>query len=278
MSRKAKTLLVLDNFSLSTRGRRLSLEVYSGDCYAVMGPRGAGKSQFLAAILEEVKPAAGRCIPACRAAITAEDPNRRHTPQHVATAAGKNVDKGEIVRVLTALGLWEHRQVALSKLGPEEQMVCDLLPCLLSEEEMGLIDGHLDVLDPWMLDSVLQIMSEQSRRGRAFFVTTNQPGIAQKLGSVIVLREGSPRFAGSVPELIKAAQATQLMVETVDADAVQTMIAPFVISVQKSESGLLVRADKGQDLAAKLLLQGYGRVKSVVVREPSFEEALMALY
>ena len=199
MTRKAKTLLVLDNVSLSTRGRRLSLEVYSGDCYAVMGPRGAGKSQFLSAVLEEVKPAAGRCIPACRAAITADDPNRRHTPQHVASAAGKNVDKGEIVRVLTALGLWENRQVALSKLGPEEQMVCELLPCLLSEEEMGLIDGHLDLLDPWMLDSILQIMSEQSRRGRAFFVTTNQPGIAQK--PVVQPRERDPAAAASGPLL-----------------------------------------------------------------------------
>jgi hypothetical protein len=55
------------------------------------------------------------------------------------------------------------------------------------------------------------------------------------------------------------------------------MVEPFVTSVRVSGRRLVMQAEDGQEVAARLLTNGYGLVRSVVVKEPSLEEALIQL-
>ncbi|MCH8980136.1 MAG: hypothetical protein IH945_12975, partial [Armatimonadetes bacterium] len=52
---------------------------------------------------------------------------------------------------------------------------------------------------------------------------------------------------------------------------------PFVTGIRVSGRRLVLQTEDGQEVAARLLTQGYGVVRSVVVKEPSLEEALIQL-
>ena len=55
------------------------------------------------------------------------------------------------------------------------------------------------------------------------------------------------------------------------------MIEPLAVSVKVVRGGMIVSAAKGQETVAKLLTEGYGSVRSVVLREPTLEEAVLSL-
>ena len=272
-----KPVLTFEQYSLADKGEFLNLELYTGDVYAVIGRAGSGKTLFLETILGEQKPHCGTIV-AMGSIISAEysSGKARQTPFGVAKAS---VGKGSrrIADALTALGLWDARNIHLNKLTPGMVVACDLLPCLLSEDDVVLIDCHLDLLDPWALDGAYEEMFQLAEEGTAFIVATNRPEIAERLGNVIVLQEGQTKYAGPVEKLVSSVEPTELIVEADDLSTVTTMVEPFVTGVRVSGRRLVLRAEDGQEVAARLLTQGYGVVRSVVVKEPSLEEALMQL-
>ncbi len=271
--------LVLDGLALEEGRRTLSLEVLAGDLWAIVGEAGSGKSRFFEVLLGEAKAAKGSFQTSGEFAIAGPPAmGRRQTPQSIAKSAAGRGDSAQIVQILTSLGLWDVRQEPLAKLTSSQTVAVELLPCLLSDADLILIDGHLDVLDPWVLESVLEAMFVIASRGAAFLIATNQPSLAQRLGSLIVWRDSEARFAGSARDLIRAARPVELLIETSDASTVATMVEPFAIEVRPTEGGLIVTAPDGQALAARLLTLGYGSVRAVVVREISFAEALLAVY
>jgi len=274
-----KPRLVLEGLALEEGRRSLSLEVLPGDMWAVVGEAGSGKSRFFDVLLGEAKPAKGNVVSASSMDIAAPPAaGRRQTPQVIAKNASTPEDSAKIVHVLTSLGLWDVRQEPVSKLTSSQLVAIELLPCLLSDAGLVFIDGHLDVLDPWVLESVLEVIFELAGEGKAFLVATNQPSLAQRLGSLIVWRDSEARFAGTARELIRTSRPVELLVETSDASTVATMVEPFAIEVRPTEGGLIITTPDGQDLAARLLTHGYGSVKAVVVREISFTEALLGIY
>ncbi len=250
-----------------------------GDLWAVVGEAGSSKSRFFEVLLGEAKAAKGSYQTLGTVAIAGPPPaGRRQTPQSVAKSASDRGDSALMVQVLTSLGLWDVRQEPLSKLTSSQTVAVEILPCLLADADLILIDGHLDVLDPWVLEPVLEAIFSLASRGAAFLIATNQPSLAQRLGSLIVWRDSEARFAGTAQDLVRAARPVELLIETSDASTVATMVEPFAIEVRPTEGGLIVTAADGQELAARLLTLGYGSVRAVVVRETSFAEALLAVY
>ena len=66
-------------------------------------------------------------------------------------------------------------------------------------------------------------------------------------------------------------------VSAIDQPAVKAIVQPFSVSMREEGEDLVIEAQEGQELAANLLLQGYGNVRCAVHRPPTMEEALMTL-
>jgi hypothetical protein len=58
---------------------------------------------------------------------------------------------------------------------------------------------------------------------------------------------------------------------------VRQLAEPFVVEVSETPQGLTLRTAEGQALAAKLLTEGYGVVKSIHTRPKTLAETLQEL-
>ena len=274
----SKPVLALENFALSNEGEMLNLELYGGDVYAVIGRAGSGKTLFLDTILGDEKPACGTItVNGTIIATEYSTGKARQTPFGVAKASASKDNQRRIADALAALELWDARNVHLNKLSQGMVVACDLLPVLLSDDDIVLIDGHLDLLDPWALNGVFEELFHLAEEGTAFIIATNRPELAERLGNIIVLQEGQTKYAGTVDELVRSVEPTEIIVEADDLSTVRSMVEPFVTGVRISGRRLVMKAEDGQEVAARLLTQGYGVVHSVVIKEPSLEEALIQL-
>ncbi len=275
---KSNPVLLLDKFALAHDGDLLNLELHGGDVYAIVGRSGSGKTLLLDTIIGEEKPACGEVVvQGTVVAAQYSSGKSRSTPFGVAKASASKDNQRRIADALASLGLWDARNVPLHKLTTGMVVACDLLPVLLSDADLVLIDGHLDLIDPWALDGAFEEMFRLAEEKTAFLVATNRPEMAERLGNLIVLVEGKMKYAGSVENLVRSVEPTEIVVEADDLSTVTTMVEPFVTSVRVSGRRLVMSAEDGQEVAARLLTNGYGLVRSVVVKEPSLEEALIQL-
>lgn len=273
-----KVLVRFSSVTFRPKGRTMSFEIRPGDNYAVMGPACSGKSRLAECALGEAEPEEGKVSSKCASVAPDDGPkNRRTTPLSLAKAAAKKADSERLVGALSALGLTEVRDRPIGQLTTGQLVACNLLPCFVQDSELVVIDGHLDVLDPWLLDRILDLIEDDVNNGRAYLIVTNQPAIAERLGHVIVLSGGEPVFAGSVRELIQSCRPAELTVECNDGTTVRGIAEPFSLSVKAAPGKLELTTHSGQGLAARLLTHGYGNVKSVIVREPTLAEALARL-
>lgn len=275
---KSTPVLMLDKFALASEGELLNLELHGGDVYAVVGRAGSGKTLFFDTIIGDEKPACGEIV--MQGTVTSaqySSGKSRQTPFSVAKASASKDNQRRIADVLAALGLWDARNVALHKLTTGMVVACDLLPVLLSDADLVLIDGHFDLLDPWALDGAFEEMFRLAEEKTAFLVATNRPELAERLGNIIVLSEGQVKYAGAVDKLVRSVEPTEIVVEADDLSTIKTMVEPFVTGLRISGRRMVLQAEDGQEVAARLLTNGYGVVRSVVVKEPSLEEALIQL-
>lgn len=275
---KSAPVLLLDKYALANEGDLLNLELHGGDVYAIVGRAGSGKTLLFDTIVGEEKPACGDVVvQGTVLAAQYSSGKSRATPFSVAKGSANKENQRRIADVLAALGLWDARNVPLHKLTTGMVVACDLLPVLLSDADLVLIDGHLDLLDPWALDGAFEELFRLAEEKTAFLIATNRPELAERIGNIIVLVEGQVKYAGAVDSLVRSIEPTEIVVEADDLSTVTTMVEPFVTGVRVSGRRLVLQAEEGQEVAARLLTNGYGLVRSVVVKEPSLEEALIQL-
>lgn len=267
----------LEHVSLQKSGATLSLTIESGQLVAVVGPAASGKSRLLSVIARDERPARGsvkhssKLVVAGRPAV-----NRRTRPQEVARLANGN-DAGASAAVLSALRLWEFRNSPVSQLSDSQVAAVELIAALSSPQGAAIIDGQIDRLDPWAQVGCVNLIRQRRQAGASFVLATNRPELADSADLVVLLKENGIRFAGTLRELLKAAPPVELVVETTNPRAVRAMTAPFEVSIRESAGTITITTAEHQELAAKLALDGYNDIRTIVVREQSVAEALGAL-
>jgi len=269
-------LVGLEHLSLRPDGPTLTLSVGLGQSLSIAGPAASGKSRLLRVLAGRERPSQGAVQLRGQAVFAGESGlPRRAKIQSLARKGSTSVQRA--TEVLSATRLWECRSLSVNELSPSQEAAADLLEPLLSEDDLVCIDGQLDVLDPWALRGVLDLMRRQMTGGRTFAVVTNRTDLISEFEALIVLRDSQVRFAGSVADLLRSGPPHEIEVATENQAAVRALISPFEVRVSPTETGLRLEAPEGQEIASRLLLEGYGDVKYVVVRRPTIDEALRAL-
>ena len=271
-------LVVLDNLTLLEGADPISALFEAGQCWAIMGRAGAGKSLLIDVLLTETEPVDGSVTWACDYDFADIDQrNRRVSPQKIASqAAGRDADRATIA--LKALHLWEDREAPAADLTPSQTIASGLLECLAGTSPVCLIDGYLDALDPWArADAVALVKHQAETEDRCFIVVTALEEVAERLGHMLVLQYGSPVFSGPVRDLAAQARPIEYEIETDDRSTMKSMAEPLALTIRDTEHGLIFQAKPGQENAVKLLLQGYGTIKAIAIREPRLGDALRQL-
>ncbi|HSI74034.1 MAG TPA: ATP-binding cassette domain-containing protein [Fimbriimonas sp.] len=259
-------VLSLEHFSLSQTGPTLTMSVGTGQWLAIAGPASSGKSYLLRVLAGHEKADQGSFR--ARGTIEYAEPDALSRRSKVQTLTRDS-------EAFVATGLSERRHMAVSELTSSELAAAELLAVLSSDSNLLLIDGQLDRLDPWTLESVLQRL--RSRSEATVIVATNRPDLLARFEALIVLRDRQVRFAGSPDELLRRVSDHHLTISTENQSGVQAVASPFEVSVEHGNGEVRLQAPEGQELAARLLLEGYGDVKLIVSRPPTIEEALLTL-
>jgi ABC-type multidrug transport system ATPase subunit len=269
-------ILGLEHLGLRHGGSTLTLSVPLGQSLAIVGPAGSGKSFLLRTVAGLEIPIQGSVHIRGRVSIAGSGaPGRRTKVQSMARRSTASLQRA--TEALSATRLWEYRNAFVADLTPSQAAAAELLECFSAESELVFIDGQLDILDPWTLESVLGFIRSQMGRGRTFVVATNRTELIPEIGSLIILNDLSVRFAGSVEDLLRAGPPHTLDVYTDNDRGVRAIVSPFEVRISPFQGGLRMEASQGQELAAKLLAEGYGDVRFVIVRPPTVQEALQTL-
>jgi len=271
-------VLSLEHLAIASTGPTLSLSVPAGQLLGIFGQAASGKTHFLQVIAGVEKPSQGSVRIHARIAAASSDGLSRRTKVQALVPRGDLTPKGiRISDLLYLLRLGEVRHRAISDLSPGQYAACELFAPLTSDADLVLIDGQLDQLDPWTLREVLKVMHRMQALGTTFVVATNRSDLLAHFDAVIVLREMQVRFAGSIEDLRRLGPTQTVQVSTERQQGVRALASPFQVSVTKTDDGFCFATPEGQELSAKLLLEGYGDVQFVVTRPSSLEEALLSL-
>ena len=103
-----------------------------------------------------------------------------------------------------------------------------------------------------------------------------RPDLVDQCDLVVVVNAGMVKHAGRVSDLRTKAEH-QIEVVSERQQGVRAVVEPFCIEVRHQNGSMMLRAADGQQLAAKLLLEGYGDVQYIVHRQPTLEECLLGL-
>lgn len=175
-----------------------------------------------------------------------------------------------LAEALDATGLRHDRAQPIATLGPSGAILAELASASLGDEPILFVDDLFDRLDPWRRT---EVRDHLKRRATVVFAT-HALDFAGTCDLVAVVADRLPIFFGSPEELVSTEPVQRFEVETSRGGAVAALVAPLAVDVTEEGDRLVFRARQGQEAAVRLLLAGYGDVRSFVTRTPSFAEAV----
>jgi len=269
-------ILRLKSVGLAANGPVLTLSLARGQSVAIVGPAASGKTRLLRYMSGQEAPPTGQIELMAKGCWPAPVKDKKATPQQLARTGSQAGQTNRATEALNATRLWDHRQTPISELSPSQVVACEMLHALSCEDGLICSDGHLDHLDPWALRSVFALVRNRLASGCSAAFVTNRPDVVEQCDLVVVVHKGEVRHAGRVQDLGKKTKH-ELEVVSERQVGVRALVAPFGIDVHEKGESLILHAQDGQQLAAKLLLEGYGDVKYIVHRQPTVEECLLGL-
>ena len=222
----------------------VSLDGAPGDRVVVMGPNGSGKSTLLRLVSTELTARPGSLTLFGEACESSRGDFRRtralrrrigivqDTPIHVGDLTGlengllfaelyglPRAEASSAFSVLSAsLGLDDALHVPTREYSYGMKKKLLIAEALVHDPEMLILDEPALGLDPPTRVALLRMLEERSERGVCTLVATNEPALAKKLATtVVLLHEGEVVAHGSPAELLaKVGGATRIEVYVTD--------------------------------------------------------------
>lgn len=193
----------------------INIQISKGECVAVIGPSGTGKSVFLRSIAMLEKPDSGSIY------INGTDITRKkvyinkirekmgmvyqgfHLFSHLnvlenITLAPRRVKKQDkavaeqkAMELLSLVGLMDKAQSYPHQLSGGQQQRIAIARCLAMEPEIMLFDEPTSALDPTMTREVLAIMRKLTKMGLTMLIVTHEMNFAKEVADrVVYMDEG----------------------------------------------------------------------------------------
>jgi ABC-type multidrug transport system ATPase subunit len=268
----------IDSVSLEATGPTLTLSLEAGRTLGIFGPSSSGKSKFLRAIVGHDRPVRGK-VKLAESAALAEIRvlSRRVSPLSIAKKVAGQGGATRVAEALSATHLWEERKSPISGFSNAQMAACEMMVALASPSRVLAFDGQFESLDIWTQARVLALMGKRLREGASILLVSNSISLAGRVDSLVVLNSQRIVFAGSIQALERKFPQSEISIETTHQTGVRALVQPLSIKVEKVQGGLKAQVAEGQDLAAKLLTEGYGDVKAVIWKRPSVEDLMKSL-
>lgn len=201
------------------RQRALSLvdlEVRPGEVVALIGPNGAGKSTLVAILAGALDPTVGKVVerdPPARLGWVPQRPSHygrltaRENLELFARLESVESPGDAATKMLEAVGLPDDdRPAATLSLGNQQRL--NLGIALLGSPEVLLLDEPTAALDPKQRRRLWELATQTARSGGAVvFVTQNLEELERFATRVVVLKDGSLVFDGSLERYHTAPEA-----------------------------------------------------------------------
>jgi hypothetical protein len=258
-----------EGVALGARAHSVTLDVLPGQGWAIVGSRQRDADALYAALTRLAEP--------FRGSVEAHLPSPDRFPERRRGALGaifKRMDGLASARSLTALGLWSELDRDVSSFDAESAAAVRCAHALAQPGRLLTLGRLLDPLAPGRLAGALGLLDELLSEGAAAVCATCRADVAERMGHIVAMRGPEPAFVGSAAELIQRTGASEVVVETEDPSTVATMAEPFALRVTAQPGELRIQAADGQSLAARLLTEGYGRIRAVTVRSATLQDAL----
>ena len=233
MSLSVPPLSTLAIVGASRSGRSVHLRTLAGEAPVLLAPRAWGKTR-------------------------PQDLGRR----------GKD-GASRLAEALDVAGLWHRRAEPISSLGPSGAILAEFVAQSLEDAPAIFVDDLFDRLDPWRRGHLLDHLKHRS----AVAFTTHALDLAERCDLVTLMADRQVVFSGPPADLIAAEPIQRFEVATGRGGAVAALVEPLAVDVMQEGDRLTFAARAGQEATVRLLLAGYGDVRSFVTRTPTFAEA-----
>ncbi len=252
----------------------MSFEVHRGECVALFGPSGSGKSLLLALIAGEFGLESGvlECadfakmpeLPTGRPAFTITPSKwmKRHASSWT-----------RAVYLLELLGLGEQVDTPIAGLSAGERAMLQVGGALAQQARLYLLDDPFDKADFERRRRLWMELEERCRFGAAVLFATRDPAIARHADRVLMLHQGRLIAFDTPDHLLRELHATRLEIETTDPQLIIDMLGEVEFRIIEQGDGYRLSLFADDALALQLLQQGYGNVRAVYLREPTLADA-----
>jgi len=252
----------------------MSFEIYRGECVALFGPTGSGKSLLLALIAGAIELESGTLVcadfaytpelPTGRAALTMTP--AKWMKRHASTWA-------RAVYLLELLGLGERLDTPIAELSSGERAMLQVSGALSQRAGLYLLDDPFDKADFERARHLWMELEDRCRFGAAVLFSTRDPAIARHADRVLMLHRGHMIAFDTPDNLLRDLNATRLEIETIDPQPVLDTLGVVELRIVEQSDGYRLSLAADDALALRLLQEGYGTVRSIYIREPTLADA-----
>jgi len=256
----------------------MSFDLHRGECVAVFGPSGSGKSLLLALIAGQVALAEG-VLECADFACMPELPSGRAV---FSFTPGKWMKRyafsgSRAVYLLELLGLGECVDTPIAELSAGAQAMLQVGGALAQQALLYLLDDPFDKADFERARRLWMELEDRCRFGGAVLFATRDPRVARRADRVLMLHQGRLLAFDTPDNLLREVQATCVEVETTDPQSVLDVLGEVSLQICEQGDGYRLSLVADDALALHLLQAGYGKVRAVYLREPTLADVWQSL-
>ncbi|MGX1902348.1 ABC transporter ATP-binding protein [Thermolongibacillus altinsuensis] len=202
-------------YNESNQIKNISFSVKKGECFALCGGNGAGKSTIIKMLIGQLLPTAGEILVDGKK-ITRNDrawfsfmPDHLQFPPLLTGyeilslfAEWQQVPQSRVSEWLEAVGLTEdqHKQVKYYSKGMQQRLA--FAQALLADAPLLILDEPTNGLDPYWVMKFKQMIRDQKEKGKAVIFTTHILSIVEDIADTVAfIHQGEMILCDSVSAL-----------------------------------------------------------------------------